>query len=199
MHPIYLFDMEPLTRGVFWSSYIAWCLFEFWVFSRDRKKASGEKKDRGSLFVIIVLITAGLSLAFNAPRLWPWATIHLPPAPLFWTAIALIWLGFGLRLWAIRTLGKHFRTSVRILDDHKLVTSGPYRVLRHPSYTGGLMTITGVGLAFGNWLSLAATFFGLFIAYFVRIVVEERALREYFGADFEAHKSRTWAVIPLVW
>ena len=175
MHPFYLFDMEPLTRGVFWASYMAWIVFEIWVFSRDRRKASGEKKDRGSLFVIILLITVGLSLAFNAPRLWPWASIMLPPALVFWTAIGLIWLGFLLRLWAILTLGRHFRTSVRILDEHKLVTRGPYRLLRHPSYTGGLMTISGVGLAMGNWMSLAATFFGLFIAYLVRIVVEERA------------------------
>jgi len=179
-------------------SYGAWLLMEIWIFSRDLKKGTGEKKDRGSFFFIVAMISAGITTAFYAPHLWPWARIALT-APLFWSAIVLIWLGIALRSWAVLTLGKHFRTSVRILDGHRLVTSGPYRILRHPSYTGGLVTVFGVGLALGNWISLAAAFAGIFISYSVRIFVEEKALREHFGAAFEAHAKRTWAVLPPLW
>lgn len=196
---IYLFDMEPLTRGVFWASYIAWFLIEFWIFRRDRRTAKGEQKDRGSFFVIVLMVFIGITVAFNAPYLWRWARIELPPGSVFWTAICLIWSGMILRSWAVITLGRHFRTSVRILDEHKLVTSGPYRVLRHPAYTGGLLTLSGIGLAFGNWISFAAPFFGLLLAYAVRIAVEKSALRARFGAEFEAHRKRTWSIIPLVW
>jgi protein-S-isoprenylcysteine O-methyltransferase len=111
----------------------------------------------------------------------------------------MIWLGIALRLWAVITLGKHFRFTVHIHDDHKLVTNGPYRVLRHPAYTGGLFTISGIGLAMGNWISFAAAFLCLFVAYTWRIIVEEAAVRARFGEAFEAHRKRTWAIIPPVW
>ncbi len=188
-----------LLRLAFWISYWAWIAMEVWIFSRDLKKGSGEKKDRGSIFVIFAGIGGGITLAFWAPHLWPWAHIALPYEPLFWTAFAMMWAGIVLRLWAVFTLGKHFRTSVRILDEHRLITHGPYRWLRHPSYTGGLLTITGVGLAFGNWISLAAAFCGALLGYGLRILVEEAALRVAFGAKFDAHAKRTWAVLPGVW
>lgn len=193
-----MFADRHLMQTAFTVSYAAWILMEVWIFSRDLKKGSGQKKDRGSFILICVLISAGITMAFWAPHLWPTARIPFR-IPVFWTAMAMIWAGIALRIWAVLTLGKHFRTSVRILDDHKLVTSGPYRVLRHPSYTGGLITVFGVGLAFGNWISLAAAFGGIFISYCVRIAVEEAALRNHFGAEFDAHAKRTWAVLPGVW
>lgn len=180
----------------FWISYFAWILMEIWIFSRDLRAAPGERKDRGSVFVIILAISAGMTLAFYAPHLWPWARIGLP---VFWPGVCLVWIGIGLRVWAVQTLGRHFRTAVRILDGHQLVTHGPYRVLRHPSYTGGLMTVAGIGLMLGNGLSFAAAFGGIFIGYAVRILVEEAALREHFGDAFAAHKKRTWAVLPPLW
>ena len=194
-----LYAMDPQTRQTFWISYIAWCLLEVWIFSRDRRAASGKGKDYGSVFVNIVLIAAGNTVAFMAPFVWPWAHIALPPMPVFQTAIAMIWIGMALRLWAVLTLGRHFRTAVRILDDHKLVTSGPYRVLRHPSYTGGLLTLSGIGLAMGNWLSLAGIFGCVFVAYGLRILIEETALRARFGEEFKAYRKRTWAFIPPLW
>jgi protein-S-isoprenylcysteine O-methyltransferase len=188
--------MTDTVRLAFLASYGAWILMEIWIFSRDRRAAGGEKKDRGSVFFIIATISIGQTLAFYAPHLWPSARI---PAPVFWPGVTLVWLGIGLRIWAVQTLGKHFRTAVRILDDHTLVTSGPYRVLRHPSYTGDLIAVAGIGLMLGNWLSLAAAFGGIFIGYAVRIVVEEAALAGRFGEAFTAHKKRTWAVLPPVW
>lgn len=195
----YLFTMNSQTQTAFWVSYWAWALMEIWIFSRDRRKASGEKKDRGSVFVLIVLITLGISTAFMAPHVWRFARIMAPPEPVFWTAIGLMWAGIVLRMWAVLTLGRHFRTAVRILDDHQLVTSGPYRVLRHPSYTGGVMTLMGLGLAFGNWLSFAAATGCILIGYSVRIRIEEHALKAQFGEAWTAHQKRTWAIVPFVW
>ena len=190
------FSPDQIIRLAFWISYGAWIAMEIWIFARDRRKAAGEGKDRGSFFVIMVSITAGMTAAFYAPHLWPWAAI---PFPVFWPGVALTWIGSVLRLCAVVTLGRHFRIAVRILEGHKLVTRGPYRVLRHPSYTGGILTVIGVGLMLGNWISLAAAFAGIFIGYSVRIVVEEAALQAHFGDAFTAHKKRTWAVLPPLW
>ena len=192
--------LAPETmRLAFWISYWSWIAMEVWIFSRDLKKGSGERQDRGSILAVIGGIGGGVTLAFWAPHLWPWATMALPREITLWSAVAMIWSGIVLRVWSVLTLGKHFRTAVRILDEHKLVTHGPYRFLRHPSYTGGLITITGVGLAFGNWISLAAAFFGALLGYGLRILVEEAALRGAFGEAYVAHAKRTWAVLPGVW
>ena len=199
MAPFVLFQQRPEWQQAFWFSFVAWMLIEMWIGARDRRAASGAKKDRGSKLLIYALVWIGIAAAFASPYSIPEARITLPGAAVFWTAIALMWAGVVLRTWAVITLGRFFRQDVHIHDDHKLVTSGPYRVLRHPGYTGGLLTVSGIGLAQGNWISLAAAFFLLLAAYAWRIVVEEAALRARFGEAFLSHRKRTWAIIPPVW
>jgi protein-S-isoprenylcysteine O-methyltransferase len=161
--------------------------------------AKGENRDRGSKALIYILSFGSLFAAFVLPPYVPQARIALAPLPVFATAIALVWVGAALYAWAVRTLGTSFRTSVTLLEGQRLITKGPYRILRHPAYTGGILIFAGMGLAIGNWLSFAITTIAAVVAYGVRIRVEEMALRERFGAEFEANRKRTWAVIPLVW
>ena len=98
------------------------------------------------------------------------------------------------------TLGRFFRTKVLVLDDHRLVTSGPYRVLRHPAYTGSILTLAGLGLAFGNWLSALSAFVCILSPlpgeFWSR---RKHSMRAQFGAAFQLHRRRTWAVIPFFW
>ena len=197
--PLFLFAQTPQWKLIFMVSYAAWLVFEIWVFSRDRRAARGEKRDRGSIVAIFFFITLGIAVTFTAPHFVPLARIPLPSAPVFYTAMTLFWLGMVLRLWAIATLGRYFRTAVLVLDDHRLVTSGPYRVLRHPAYTGGVMTLAGLGLATGNWISTLGATICILLAYAWRIRVEEKALHERFGPAFEVHRRRTWAILPFVW
>ena len=194
-----LFTQNDHWRAIFWFSYACWAGMELFLILRDARAARGQKRDAGSRFAFFVLIPAGLFGAFFAPELWPFARIALPPAPIFYAAIGLIWAGIAFRLWAIVTLGQFFRTSVFVHEDHRLITSGPYRVLRHPSYTGSLITVTGIGLAVGNWLSLAIITGCAFLAYTLRMIVEEKALASHFGEEFTQHKRRTWAIIPFIW
>ena len=198
-HAAPLFATDPLWRTVFLSSYVAWFVMEWWVLSRDRRAAKGELKDRGSFVVFMLFVPAGLVGAFYAAYRSADTQIAAPPAPLFWSAIALIWIGMALRLWSVITLGRFFRTSVFVHDDHRLITTGPYRRLRNPSYTGGLLTIFGIGLALGNWLSLAAAVGGVMVAYVWRIRAEEKALLQRFGQVYADYMRRTWALIPPVW
>ena len=189
----------PVWRSVFWLSYCAWIALEIWVFSRDRRAASGEKRDRGSLYVVIIAIILALVTAFNAPRAVPFAQIPVLRLLMLRCGITMIWLGIALRLWAVLTLGRFFRTSVFVLDEHRLVTEGPYRLLRHPAYSGTLLTLTGIGVCMGNWVSILGTLLCGLIGYGWRITVEERALRERFGASFQENSKQTWAIIPFVW
>ena len=194
-----LFAAQPLWPSVFWTSYLGWCAMEYWIFSRDRRAAQGERKDRGSLGVLMIVFPAGMFAAFAAAYASPDTRIAGPDEVVFWSAIALVWIGMALRTWAVLTLGRFFRVTVFVHDEHRLITSGPYRRLRNPSYTGGLITVVGIGLALGNWLSLAAACGGMLIGYAWRIRTEEQALLQRFGQDYADYMRKSWALIPPVW
>ena len=104
--------------------------------------------------------------------------------------------GLALRQWSITVLGRFFTIDVAIHGEHRLIEDGPYRFLRHPSYTGFAMILLGLGLMIGKPLAvvLLAPLPGLIR----RIQVEENALRQAFGASFDAYAKRTWRLIPGV-
>ena len=195
----YLFLERASWAAIFWTTYVLFFAVTMWVHQRERSLAKGENRDRGSRPLIYLMSYVGAALAFIAPYVVPEARIELPHAPVFYTAMAMFWAGALLYPWAAVTLGSNFRTAVQLLDGQRLVTRGPYRVLRHPAYTGGILVFAGIGLAVGNWVSFAAATLAVMVAYAWRIRVEEKALAERFGEEFAAHRRRTWAVIPLVW
>ncbi len=197
--PVYLFNMQPAWSIVYGISFFLFFALTSWFQRGERKGPRGEVRDRGSKPLIYVASFAGMAAAFAAPAFLPGAHIALPPEPVFITAMTLFWAGALLYYWAILTLGAFFRTSVTLLDGQRLVTRGPYRLLRHPAYSGGILLFAGIGLSIGNWIAAAAAPLAVGLAYAWRIHVEEIALRERFGAEFEAQRRRTWAVIPLLW
>jgi protein-S-isoprenylcysteine O-methyltransferase len=107
--------------------------------------------------------------------------------------------GLVLRVWAIHTLGRFFNFTVVIQEGHRVVTNGPYRLLRHPSYTGMLLTRLGLGLALGTWASIAAVVLIPMPAMVARILVEERALKEALGEEYDEYAARTSRLIPRIW
>jgi protein-S-isoprenylcysteine O-methyltransferase len=183
---------------LFDASYAAWLGMEIWIGSRDRRKASGTSGDRGSLILLISMFFIVLTGAWYARVALGWARFAAWRLPLFLFGLVLVWAGIALRLWAVRTLGEFFRTTVMVQDDHRLVETGPYQWLRHPSYTGTLLTLLGFGLSFGNWISLALLIAGPLLAYSYRIAVEEKALRLRFGPQYDAYARRRWRLIPFL-
>jgi len=197
--PHYLFAERQLWAILFWLSFAGLFLASSLANRRDRTGAKGENRDRGSKGTIYAFSFAAFGCAFWAPSVLPQARIALPMDLVFDAAMAAFWSGLLLYSWALQTLGAFFRTSVTLLDGQKLVTRGPYRLLRHPAYTGGILIFAGIGLAMGNWVSAIGSTLLMALGYAWRIHVEEHALSERFGAEFEAQRRRTWAVIPLVW
>jgi protein-S-isoprenylcysteine O-methyltransferase len=197
-HGHFAFAVTPLWRQAFWLSYLAWIAIELAIWSRDIAGVKGKRNDRFSMLAIGVSIGAGISLAFNAPGIVQ-AWIPAPPQALVGLGIALIWTGIALRIWAVRTLGRFFRVTVTVQDDHRLVESGPYARLRNPSYTGAMITLAGIGIAMGHWLSLAAMTGFPLLGFAWRIRAEEASLAGRFGADYEAYRRRRWALIPPLW
>ncbi|HUZ51745.1 MAG TPA: isoprenylcysteine carboxylmethyltransferase family protein [Streptosporangiaceae bacterium] len=107
--------------------------------------------------------------------------------------------GIALRMWAILTLDKFFTFVVGIAADHRVVQHGPYRLLRHPGYAGALLTLLGIGIALGNWLSLLLIVAVPVLALGIRITVEEATLAGALGAEYLSYADRTARLIPGLW
>jgi protein-S-isoprenylcysteine O-methyltransferase len=112
------------------------------------------------------------------------------------TALVVILAGVAFRWWAILTLGRFFTVDVAIRDEHHIVWRGPYRVIRHPSYTGTLISFLGLGIAFGNWLSLVLVVAPITAAFLFRIAIEEKTLAAHFGEAWLEYKESTARLVP---
>jgi protein-S-isoprenylcysteine O-methyltransferase Ste14 len=144
-------------------------------------------------------IWIGLGLNFWLPPLFRGATITWHRSLLFFTGITLMLSGVALRWYAIHVLGRYFTQEVAIRPDQPVIQSGPYRYIRHPSYSGTLMTMLGIGLAMTNWASLMAIMACTLFGHSYRIAVEEHALREKLGQPYIDYMRRTRRFIPFVY
>jgi protein-S-isoprenylcysteine O-methyltransferase Ste14 len=182
---------------IFWATLVVWVQGELRV-GRNNKSISG-RQDQGSLQMLLFSILAGVSMAFAAPNLWPHAGILWYGRFLFAVGILLMLSGVGFRHYAIRVLGEFFTPDVAVREDQIVIDRGPYRLIRHPSYTGAMLTLLGLGLTFTNWASLAAVTLCPAVGYFYRVRVEEQALCASLGQPYSDYMKRTWRFIPYVW
>jgi protein-S-isoprenylcysteine O-methyltransferase Ste14 len=154
--------------------------------------------DRGSLYAIMVTQAFGFMAAFGAPWFSPmWG--RLPDERVaFSIGIVLIVAAATLRRMCFRALGESFTGEVRVRAEQRVVTTGPYRWVRHPGYSAGILLTVGIGVAMGTWLG--ALLGGVFTAvgYAYRIRVEERALLNGLGDSYRDYMKRTKRFIPFV-
>lgn len=185
----------PVAIGLFVATVLLWCVTELSIMVRNRG-GTGENLDRGSRLWVVGLVTLGTAAAFGI------ASQGFGRIDGWWPVVAGLLLavcGMALRAWSVATLGTFFTTAVEVQPDHRLIASGPYRVLRHPSYTGALLTVVGVTLALGTWVGcLVATLCAL-AGLVQRILVEERALATRLGPRWDAFARGRRRLVPLVW
>jgi protein-S-isoprenylcysteine O-methyltransferase len=131
--------------------------------------------------------------------LLPHAAISWRQTSFFFAGIGLMLLGIALRWYSVAVLGKYFTFDVAIHDGQVLVETGPYRYIRHPSYTGALLSLLGFGLSLENWAGLAAGIACLGFAYAYRIPVEEAALGSALGDTYTQYQKRTWRLVPFLY
>jgi protein-S-isoprenylcysteine O-methyltransferase len=165
------------------------------AFTR-RSSAKVVSKDANSLRILWVVIGLSIWFSIRAHSIWPDAA--LPP----WcvtVSVALFGGGILLRWYSIIHLGRFFTVDVAIAADHQLIDTGPYRFVRHPSYTGALLAFAGFGLAMRNWASLLMVSLPIFLAFLYRINVEERALALALGDRYRVYLKRTKRLIPFVY
>lgn len=177
---------------------MVWITLEVVASKTKRASDSSRVHDRGSLVLIVILWWAGIGADFLLSLHLPQASIWGERRLAFAIGIALMFSGITLRQYSIVVLGKYFTFDVAVHSGHSLIESGPYRYVRHPSYSGALLTLIGFGLALGNWAGLATALFGMACAYTYRITVEEAALTTAIGEPYRQYVSRTWRLVPFL-
>jgi protein-S-isoprenylcysteine O-methyltransferase len=171
-----------------------WVLSETALGRIRRSREPSERRDAGSLRLLHLTIWTSVALGVLAANLG-WGHLRLGMAAR-WAGLALVVLGLMVRWSAILTLKKWFTVDVAIQAGHRIVRHGLYRYLRHPSYSGTLISFVGLGLAFSSWISLLLFVVPPAWALHRRIQIEERALEEAFGDEYREYCRRTRRLVP---
>lgn len=173
-----------------------------WLFSEivlnltTRARGGGaEKRDRSSITILWATFSVAFAGAVLSQNLGL-ARIALPRAWLHGVGLLLLTAGILVRALAVMTLGRFFNARVTIHKDHRLIRSGMFRHVRHPSYSGLLLAFTGLSLLFENWISIAALLVPALAAILYRIRVEEAALVTALGEEYIQYRRATKRLIP---
>lgn len=171
---------------------------QYSLYGTSGNLSPGEKEDRGNRWVLFAFLIVGLLDGFLPAFSERTDLLTFGGDGVRWLGVVFFLGGGVLRLWPVFVLGKRFSGLVAIQKNHQLVTDGIYGLVRNPSYLGLLISVFGWGLAFRSIIGvgLAVLFIPPLIA---RIHSEERLLAEYFGAIYEAYRTRTWRLIPYVY
>ncbi|HXI22290.1 MAG TPA: isoprenylcysteine carboxylmethyltransferase family protein [Pyrinomonadaceae bacterium] len=193
--------MNRWSTAAFVVMVLSWVAFVI-VFATQKKAPSSPDKKRDSISILgIVLQGTSYAVVWTIRR--PWFTPMFPPNRSLEIALSVLAMVLAVAsVWfcgaAVRTLGKQWSLAARVLEGHKLVTEGPYNVVRNPIYTGMFGMLLATGLAVSHWLGLSIAIVVFAIGTFIRVRSEEKLLREAFGAEFDEYAQRVPAVIPFL-
>jgi protein-S-isoprenylcysteine O-methyltransferase Ste14 len=162
-----------------------------------RLRRGGARVQRRNVGSNAVVLASWVSV-FSFPIVFAKIGIGLLPDWIYYFGIVVMVAGIVFRQWAIAVLGRFFSGVIGVQIEQKVVEAGPYRLIRHPSYTGVLIFLAGMGLALQSWAAVLVNVAIFAIAYGTRIYVEERVLIRELGANYVEYMKRTKRVIPKI-
>lgn len=166
------------------------------AFSMKETKENKEEDKFSILFILLAasvsIVSANIEWANNFPADESNYTITI-------IGLCMIVLGIIIRVWAILTLGKYFTATVVVQQKQTLITSGPYKIVRHPSYLGAFLSIVGCAVFLNAYISIAVAAILMCSCYVVRIKAEEKALVHYFGNEYVEFSQKTKRLFPFIW
>jgi protein-S-isoprenylcysteine O-methyltransferase Ste14 len=197
--------VEFLPKLVFVIVMVAWLVFAgVFIFRKKPPSPPDQKRERGSLIgVALQGVSYGLVWGVHREYFTPLVSGNELSQVISIVASVLAVLAAIGSVWlittALKTLGKEWSLTARLVEGHKLATSGPYAYVRHPIYTGMLGMLVATGLAYSHWIALLAAVVVFFSGTIIRVRSEEKLLREAFGEQFENYARRVPAIIPGVY
>ncbi len=194
----------PLALGTLAGVMVCWFFFAgIFLFRKRPPKAPEAKRNRQATLGIVLQMCAYFLVWFQPPR-----RPFLPPVAFFSGIPGILFSVFTVGLaagsgWllesAVRTLGKQWALRARLIEDHKLITAGPYAYVRNPIYTGMLGMLIATGLATEHWVATIVAIPIFVVGMVIRVRSEEKLLREAFGEEFEEYARRVPAVLPGIY
>jgi protein-S-isoprenylcysteine O-methyltransferase Ste14 len=191
-------DMPALSTPFLVSIY-GWFALEVGLVARDLVRRKGRLgRDRGTRVIVSLSLAGSIWIGI---LLGGWVPALDTPAPGAFAAagVVLIWVGLAVRVWAVLTLGGSFSTFIQVDPDQVVVTRGPYRWVRHPSYAGLLLVALGFGFGAGNWLSLVVCAVIPPLGLLPRIAVEESEMALVLGDQYRSYQRATHRLVPGLW
>jgi protein-S-isoprenylcysteine O-methyltransferase Ste14 len=197
---VYLAELFPTTTtaSIFFVVYAVWLFSELvigGIIPHSRRRGAPIRyEDKSSRPLISLTMFLSLVIAF----LFASSGVASLPSGAFYLGIGLMMAGIVLRQWSIAVLGRYFSRTVGVQEGQAVVDRGPYRLVRHPAYTGSLLTMVGLGFVLQSWgaVLVLIAFFGVAFGY--RIHVEEGVLTSKLGDEYVAYSKRTKRLIPYV-
>jgi protein-S-isoprenylcysteine O-methyltransferase Ste14 len=189
---------QPGANVAFWTLFGLFALGEYAMRFRSRFNRTGTRTERWSLLVVIAAVIGGMLGGIELANRNV-GSIGSARWPLFVIGLVLMAAGVFVRQWAILTLGRFFTPEVRVHPDQTVVERGPYRWVRHPSYSGLLIFFVGLGLALSDWLSAIVLAILPAAGLLVRIRSEERALIAALGEEYRRYAASRRRLLPGIW
>ncbi|HEY4160878.1 MAG TPA: isoprenylcysteine carboxylmethyltransferase family protein [Candidatus Saccharimonadales bacterium] len=186
-----------ILAAAFWVTFICWVGVSWWEGRGRQTKQTTPEGRKNDLLCFFGTGAAGF-VALLSKGLFPDVALYHGPA-LFWLGIAFIWAGLLLRHWAVATLGRYHVMTIHTELKQPVITTGPYRYIRHPSYLGALGAVVGIALAINSLpggVILVAVTAGTLIQ---RICIEDRYLLEHLGTAYSEYTKHTRRLLPFVW
>jgi protein-S-isoprenylcysteine O-methyltransferase Ste14 len=191
------YSLYDLPLVALWLGWLACWLIAAWYVKPTRRRESSATR----LLTIALTLPAAVLLAWPASRLPSWLTglsARFVPntATVYWLGLLIVVAGLTFAIWARFYLGRNWSGTVTVKEDHELICSGPYAIVRHPIYTGLLAAMLGTAVVFGEWRGLIAVGF-LTAAYLFKLRREERFMVESFPDAYPGYRARVPALIPF--
>jgi protein-S-isoprenylcysteine O-methyltransferase Ste14 len=179
---------------------ILWLLLELAFVLRDAIQGKGKTtRDKGTRNYNLLSLIISFILAINISEFTNFYFVGRRIDLFIWIGFGCIVIGIIIRIWSIITLGNSFRTTVEVHNNQKVITNGPYKFVRHPSYTGAIIICVGFGIAFQNWISLLIMIIIPMIGILHRINIEENEMIIGLGNDYIEYKKNTKKLFPSIW
>lgn len=169
----------------------------YWRILAFGNKASQRLEPLASRLLRTVLFCTATLLMIYGPLPWLNRALYPQTLTLYWVGVVLTLGGMLFGLWARLTIGRNWSGTVTLKQGHELITRGPYRLVRHPIYTGLLLAIFGTDLAIAQ-VRAALAFLMILVALAVKWRLEERWMHEQFGQAYADYAQRTPAIVPLI-
>jgi protein-S-isoprenylcysteine O-methyltransferase Ste14 len=195
--------MSRFTQSLSWPADIiraCWLLFSvIWLLAAATNKRSIYRESGAQRLRYLILLVLAFLLLTKGPRLpYPFdVRIISATAPVQWMARILCIAGLVFCVWARASLGRNWSGTITLKEGHELIERGPYRLVRHPIYTGLLAMFLATAIAYGHLGGIVAVLF-TFVSFWIKLGEEEKLMRQQFPDQYRSYEQRVKRIIPFV-